>query len=234
MKRILLTLSQKWPEYLLEIFVLIIGIYGAFALESWKEENKDNDNRIVLLKALSEEFKTNLSQIDSVEKYDRVVIDACITARNLVGKEININQDSLNLLISSLWYNWTFNPINGSLRSGISSGEIHLIKNETLRNLLFSWTDLVMDLSEEVEITSQHHFKSQDFFKKYVRIGDLLGGSKKSKFQSNTPALFQDPLFEDYLNMRQTNKMTVKAELDIIKNQNKRILELISKEQATK
>jgi len=62
MKRILATLSQKWPEYLIESIVIIASIWGAFALDSW------NDNR----KQLAEEkiFLTNVSEnliLDSLQ-----------------------------------------------------------------------------------------------------------------------------------------------------------------------
>ena len=48
------------------------------------------------------------------------------------------------------------NPINGTMRSAVSSGDIHLIENERLIELLFRWDDLVLDSYEEIEIRQKY------------------------------------------------------------------------------
>ena len=69
MKKILHTFSQKWPEYLFEIIVLIIGIYGAFSLDNWNENRKDRKEEIVLLIQLQSEFESNLMQLEELGNY---------------------------------------------------------------------------------------------------------------------------------------------------------------------
>ena len=65
MKRLLQTLSQKWPEYLLEILVLIIGIYGAFALDHWNEQRKEKITELKLLSDLKQNLETNIERLQS-------------------------------------------------------------------------------------------------------------------------------------------------------------------------
>ncbi len=77
MKRILTTLSEKWPEYLLEIIVIVIGILGAFALGNWNESSDQAMVKNELLVSLNTDFESNLSNLDSAFKYQKILKESC-------------------------------------------------------------------------------------------------------------------------------------------------------------
>ena len=64
MKRIFTTLKEKWPEYILEILVITIGILGAYSLNSWNEQRKLRQDERKIISQLIDEYEANLQQLD--------------------------------------------------------------------------------------------------------------------------------------------------------------------------
>ena len=218
-----------------EIALVMIGILLALQINNWNENQKNITKKVDLLKALKIEFASNLKQLDTVLYYDNLVLKNTLELLKF-GPETSIDmvQDSLPYWLQNSSYRWTFDPLNGALRSGISSGEIHLIKNDSLSNLLFGWSDLITDFKEGETRTVAALKSSKSVLEKHIRLVDyknthlpVLG---KSKYTSDYQSLFNDPLYEDYLGERYLSMDEALGELFFVKKNNELILELIDKE----
>jgi len=233
--------ENRVSRYLLyalgEILLVMIGILIALQVNTWSEDQKSHAKKVALLRALSVEFNANLKQLDSVNYYNTRVVQA---TRKFFGLNLEqakqVSDDSLRIWLSEAGYLWTFDPQNGALRSGISSGDVHLIQNDTLVNLLFSWQDVVADASENEERHINTWLKNANpVLAPHVRKVDYetwFYDSRKSKFTSDYQALAGDPLFEDFLAERYGQILDAMWELKLVRRQNVRILELIDEELA--
>lgn len=139
MKRILTTLSQKWPEYLLEILVITIGIYGAFELESWGDNNDRRKSELEILKGCKTELTADLKDI------------------NLNIKDLTRSLESIDIVIKALegdasyhdslagHFNYTLLPLHfvhsTSTFETLKSKGLDLISNAELRSKLISLYD---------------------------------------------------------------------------------------------
>lgn len=144
MKRILTTLSQKWPEYLLEILVLIIGIYGAFVLDNWNEWRKERIEEKKLCEQLKLDYEANLKQLDQKIGLHRVCVRSGFAIHTAMDRETG-DIDSLLNYLSILSIDPTFDPINNDLAA---SGQINLITDPELNRLLSNWTSDLAALRE--------------------------------------------------------------------------------------
>lgn len=234
-----LIMENKTSNYLKyaigEIVLVVIGILIALQINNWNESRKDNIKKQALLKSLKVEFTLNLEQLDSVMFYDFRVLKSTFRFLHLDPNELAANnRDSLRALLQNTSWLWTFDPQNGALRSGISSGHIHLIKNDSLVNLLFSWQDVVADAKENEDRNIDLRINSKSVLDRFIRSVDYRSVVHEdlahSKFNSDYQALINDPLFEDYISERYSHTSDALFELNLVKKQNKIILDLIDLE----
>ncbi len=148
MKRIIQTIKQKWPEYLLEILVIMIGILGAFALNNWNEQNKNSVKEKEYLSDVYEDFVKNKKHFELVQ----ASMERGINVSDSLIALFPITEDSWPEFVSVYWmpfYHITFDPINSSVESLINSGQIELIKSHPLKRLLISWSDEFIDYKQK-------------------------------------------------------------------------------------
>lgn len=227
---------KKYARYAIgEIFLVVIGILIALQVNGWNEARKDSSKKMALLKSLNVEFKLNLEQLDSVIYYDKLVSKSTYRFLHLdLNDAVAKNTDSIRFWLQNTSWLWTFDPQNGALRSGISSGNIHLIKNDTLVSLLFSWQDIVADAKENEVRAIDLRLESSSVLDRFIRSIDYRSVEHrelgKSKFPSDYQSLLNDPLFEDYISQRYSHIQDALFELNFVKTQNIKIIALINEE----
>ena len=59
-KRFLLLLTQRWPEYVVEIIVVIIGITISFAISNYQQDSTDKKLAHIYLQDLREDIKSDI------------------------------------------------------------------------------------------------------------------------------------------------------------------------------
>jgi hypothetical protein len=129
MKKILETIKRKWAEYLLETFVIIIGILGAFMLDEWRE-NRNNQQLLgeyyLLLK--SELVTDTLNLVNDIEYISKSNIGFDILIKN-INQELSLPPDSVLTLYSPMFGIGDFRANTETFESIKSSGNISIIKN---------------------------------------------------------------------------------------------------------
>ena len=153
--------ENNFSKYLIyavgEIILVVIGILIAIQLNEWRNDSINTKQKQKVLLALKTEFEVNLTRLDTVFYYQEQSFLKFIKSKDLIDS-INYVTDNtiLKQNLAHGGFGYSYNPVNGALRSAVSSGDIHLIENERLIELLFSWEDLVIDSYEEIELLQKY------------------------------------------------------------------------------
>jgi hypothetical protein len=183
MKRILQTLSQKWPEYLLEILVLIIGIYGAFALNNWNQERMDYQRAVDYHKRIIEnlDYLTEVNQ-NRLEK-SQPILKSIVHTIDVLEKGILTAEDKAVFEFAMAKYARFGNSVDQQLvvlDEMKSNGDLDLIFNAELRKEIANFNARLISYEGILNAISKTISENQFYFDQFSRIKiDIASGDTK-------------------------------------------------------
>ena len=151
--------TGKYFKYAIgEIVLVVIGILIALQINNWNEQRKENITEQAILKRLEKEFISNREQLLNKIQLRNTLIENCRRLLEYYSEPENAKLDSILVFLSTIQPP-TFDPIQNDL---VSSGNIEILKDEELKQLLVNWSTDVIQLQEVEQIFLR--FCEQRFF----------------------------------------------------------------------
>jgi hypothetical protein len=144
----------KYIRYAIgEIILVMIGILLALQVNDWNNDRLESKKEQLFLKNLQSDFKTNLTELNSVYKgtldayqASNDLLEAIKGEPPLIHTEINKLLDEIINKISSL------DLISGSIDEITNTGSLNLINDLELRKLISNWPYYEADTEDDIKI----------------------------------------------------------------------------------
>jgi len=144
----------KYIRYAIgEIILVMIGILLALQVNDWNNDRLESKKEQLFLKNLQSDFKTNLTELNSVyqgtlDAYQASndLLEAIKGEPPLIHTEINKLLDEIINKISSL------DLISGSIDEITNTGSLNLINDLELRKLISNWPYYEADTEDDIKI----------------------------------------------------------------------------------
>lgn len=134
---ILATLRHRWPEYILEIVVIVFSISISFALDQWKERRHEHEVEQLYLKTLANNLTADTNTLHEVIPETRLVIrkaEALLAASKAATVQGPLHEDLRDIARrpSFVAHDAAFSDLR-------SSGNLRVIHDFQLKNALFDY-----------------------------------------------------------------------------------------------
>ncbi|MEL0456618.1 DUF6090 family protein [Flavobacteriaceae bacterium SZ-1-7] len=228
--------SRKYLKYAIgEIILVVIGILIALQVNNWNINRLERKSETKYLKNIKIDLEKDIInldyQINQRKKKDSIF---SILIRQINGAPIN----DMDQLASNVFFTLMedrFTPNNSTYSELASSGNLNIITNDTIKQLLLNLQELYKfnDFGIEHEIYEYREYISKSLFK-YIDIGLIrpIYYEKKTAVELNIneasfERLFQSAEYKNGLIIAQGIAKDYVPIFEDIKGKSKRIIELI-------
>jgi hypothetical protein len=215
-----------WFRVAIEGAVIVGSILLAFGIDAWWDERVERTEEQVVLRQLAAEFADNATQLDSVLAIHHRGLEAAAVLLGVARREVRIDADSLRRLVWTVDQPWTFNAKRGALESMIASGQLGIIRNDSLRVALASWPGVLDDFAED-ELWAGEFARGEQFsyLSRVVNWSDIY--SPREGSAESLRRLEGDPALGSMMAYRISWFETIQAESQLVTETSEQIRGLI-------
>ena len=129
--------KQDWFTAILELVILVVGIYIGLQVDDWVSEREDRQTETVYLKLLARDVAELQQQVEAQHAFERDKVDVAAQAYELLtSDDPSAHQIELSELLTSLSGRRTLSLASVTYEQMVSSGHLQLIRDPKLRDKL--------------------------------------------------------------------------------------------------
>jgi hypothetical protein len=200
-------IKNMWPAYLIEIFVIILGISISLALEAWRDTVKEDHLEQIYLKNLRADIDVDLKNLNYVGARTQLLLnrgkELLDYTRNQAG---NIRYNQVSEDIRAILNRPNFLSSDATFSDLKSSGNLHLVKDIQLKNLLFAYYSQAQNIREVQDAEQQATITlSGSYFLKYFSLDDSVSHTILAD-QKNISGVLNNVEFQNNVLLRVSNR----------------------------
>jgi hypothetical protein len=201
-------IQDMWPAYLIEIIVIILGISISLGLEQWRDNSREYRLENIYLKNLVTDVDVDLQSLQNVMgATEKVIVSGNELLKFARNKDIsNPTYQRVDSNVRAILSRPEFYSSDASFSDLKSSGNLHLIKDVQLKNLLFSYYSQTQNIRALQDAEQQATINlSGNYFLKHFPL-DEQGPGTTNPEAVQTAALIKDFEFENHVLLRVLNR----------------------------
>ena len=197
----------KYMRYAIgEIVLVVIGILIALQINNWKEENSNRALEKQMMSNLNSEFRNNLNKIqESIIQYKQTEDAIRFLMSKMQASSDELKQHNIDSLLANAVDVFDYRPTQNTLTEILSSGNLKLISNDSIKYNLLQWSAELNEINEAwltLDDFNQHMvipYLSENVSMRNIDKYSLMKWEKLSTFKVNYEKTFNDIKFENNL-----------------------------------
>jgi hypothetical protein len=203
-----LSRQMPWLRILVEGVVIVASVLLALAADAWWDGRQQLQDEFTALRGLEADLQATLDEIAVSRQVYETRAKAAERLIALTGDQTpNVSAATVDTLLARSILGTYFEPVDATLATLLSSGQLALISNVELRSALAGWPPRLASirrLEEEYSRQTLGHLLPYLYERVPVRALDAINlseaGVRPSGFQRDSRALLTDLFFENGVN----------------------------------